>query len=96
MATLWIHSFANAKETAFDAPFQTVQVTVTGAAASAAVLTTPTGQKNMMRVRLFADVDCHVSWDGADATTADLPMGADNPEYFGIESGTVISVIERA
>ena len=96
MATLWIQSFASAAEVAYNAPHQQMSLTISGTQATAAVLTSPSGSNNahMLRVRLMADSDCHVSWAGA-ATTADTPMGAENPEYFGIEAGTAISVIQR-
>ncbi len=91
MATLWIHAFNDAKEVSYDAPNQKLSVAISGTAASASALT---GAQGMQRVRLFADSDCHVSWDGT-ATTADIPLGAEAKEYFGIPKGSVISVIER-
>ena len=92
MPTLWIHSFNDAKEVAFDAPNQKISVAISGSSASAAALT---GTQGMQRVRLFTDTDCHVRWEGTDADNTDIPLGAENPEYFGIPTGTVISVIER-
>ena len=91
MATLWIAAFNDAKEVAYDNPNQEMTVTISGSSASSAALS---GSYGMQRVRLFADTDCHVTWDG-DATTSNRPLGAENPEYFGIKVGSVISVIER-
>ena len=94
MPTLWIHAFNDAKETAFDTPNQKLSVSVGGASASAAALT---GTMGMQRVRLMTDTDCHVAWSaaGTAADTTDLPMGAENPEYFGIPTGYIISCIQR-
>ncbi len=96
MPTLWIHGFDAANEVPFGAPLFTDSISVAGAATTSAALSVPSGQNVMLRVRLFTDTDCHVSWDGADATTADAPLGAENPEYFGIETGQTISCIQRS
>ncbi len=50
-------------------------------------------------MRLVADAECWVHW-GNDVTalndgTAGRMFGADNPEYFSIEAGQVVAVIER-
>ena len=51
------------------------------------------------RVRIFCDANAFVTW-GADPTATNdglsgRPMGSENPEYFDIEAGHQIAVIER-
>lgn len=46
-------------------------------------------------VRLLATTDCHISFDGTDATTSDLRLPAGIAEYFKVNTGTVIEVIKN-
>lgn len=52
------------------------------------------------RVRVFVDTDAFVTWGGAPQVakndgTAGRPINAECPEYFDIQSGHVLAVIER-
>ena len=93
MATLWITVFEHAGEVALGDPLQELTVTFTTSTQSAAITGSDRKRK---RVRIFSDADCNVSW-GANPTASGttIPMGAENPEYFDIEAGMEISVIER-
>lgn len=98
MATLYIAVFEHAEMTALGEPLEESTVTISGTSAQSAVIP-GTGRKRK-KVRLFADSDCFVTWgenpvavtDGSDGR----PMGAENPEYFDIEAGHKIAVIQRA
>ena len=98
MATLFISVFADATQTLLGVPVQEMTVAVGAGSLQSGVLTA--GNNNVMRrVRLFTDTDCFVTW-GADPTavgdgSAGMPMGAENPEVVGIETGQKIAVIER-
>lgn len=97
MATLFITVWEDAEEVALGGPIQETAIAI-GATSSQSDVITGTLRKRR-RVRLFADVDCFATWgenpvalnDGTDGR----PMGADNPEYFDIEAGHKIAVIER-
>jgi hypothetical protein len=99
MATLFITVFGDASQTLVGEPAQEMTVTIgAGSLQSAAI--SAGNNKAWKRVRLFADADCFVTW-GANPTavgdgSAGLPMGAENPEVFTIESGQKIAVITRA
>jgi hypothetical protein len=97
MATLFIAVWDNASNTLLDSPIQYDTVTVgAGSLQSSAI----SGSRSEIRkVRLFSDVDCFVTW-GSDPTapgdgSADLPIGAENPEIVGIKAGDKIAVIQR-
>lgn len=97
MATLQITVFEEAKEVAFGLPQQEIVVTVGVASAQSATIV-GSGRK-VKRCRLVSDTDCWVTWgenptalnDGTDGRM----MGANNPEYFAIEAGWKVAVIER-
>jgi len=98
MATLFFAVFEDAAQTALDIPLQEDVIAIgVGSLQSATIV--GSGKKKRT-VRLFADVDCFVTW-GADPTAvADgsegRPIGAENPEYVSIEAGHKIAVIARA
>lgn len=97
MATLFFAVFADAKETAKGPVLQEGTVTISGTSAQSAVITG--SNRAIRRVRLFADTNCFVTWgenptaktDGTDGR----PMGSENPEFWDIESGYKIAVIQR-
>ena len=98
MATLYFAVFESAAEVALGEPIQegTVAIGATSAQSSAI---SGSGSKRK-RVRVFCDSNAFVAW-GADPTaendgTGGRPMGSENPEYFDIQSGHKIAVIERA
>ena len=57
------------------------------------------GSKRSRRMRLFADVDCYVTWGLNPTAVADGANGralaAESPEYFAIEAGHRVAVIAR-
>jgi len=98
MATLFIAVWGDASQTLIGKPVDEFAVTITGTSAKSPAFTQG-NNKVMRRVRLYSDVDCFVTW-GTDPTaltdgTGGRPLGADNPEVFGIESDQKIAVIER-
>lgn len=99
MATLFISVFGDASQTLIGKPKQEFTVTIAGTSAQSIALSQG-NNKVQRRVRMWADVDCFVTW-GEDPTaladgTAGLPLGAANPESFGIDTGDKIAVIEKA
>ena len=99
MSNLFITTYGDAKEVALGDPVQRLVVSYTTSSVQSITLTSPTAdRKTKLRVRLFSDADCFVTW-GNDPTATDgtdsLPMGANNPEYFSIDSGDKVAVIER-
>ncbi len=97
MATLFIAVWRDAAEVALGDPLQEIAVAIGAASAQSAAITGKDRQRN--RIRLFADADCFVTW-GTDPTaltdgTAGRPLGAGNPEYFDIEAGQKVAVIQR-
>ena len=96
MAILYATVWEDAEEVALGSPLQYLSKDFT----AGMVTTDPinSDKRKRKRVRIFSDTDCFVSWgesptvtDGSDGT----PMGAENPEYFDIESGHKIAVIAR-
>lgn len=98
MATLYITVWDSAGSTALGDPLQEMAVTIGVASADSAAVTGVS--KARKTVRLYADADCSVTWGAAPTAIADgtsgRAIGADNPEYFNIESGHIIAVITRA
>mgnify|MGYP000639799283 CR=1 FL=1 len=97
MATLFICVFEGAASVATGDPIQEEGVNI-GATSTQSNAISGSGKKRR-RVRLYADADCFVTWDSDPTATTDgtsgRPMGADNPEYWDIESGYKIAVIQR-
>ena len=99
MSNLYITTFGEAVEVAMGPPVQRKVLIYTTSSVQSDLLITPSaGRKITLRVRLFSDADCFVTWgDNPTATdgTDSLPMGANNPEYFSIDSGEKIAVVQR-
>jgi len=99
MAEMQFTVWDGASETAHGSVLQEDVVTTSATAANTAAIT-GSGRK-IRKVRIYCENDCWVTW-GAPGITAVITggegrmMGADNPEYFSIEAGFEISVIERA
>ena len=96
MATLFVTVWETAVEVALGDPLQEFQVNI--AAGSTASTATIVGSGNKKRrIRLFPDADCFVTWGTTPVavSTASRPMGAENPEYFEVQEGYKIAVIER-
>ena len=98
MATLFIGVWGDASQTLIGQPIQEMTVAIGAGSLQSAALTQG-NNKAQRRVRIMADTDCFVTW-GEDPTalgdgTQGRPMGAENPEVFGIETGWRIAVIER-
>lgn len=97
MASLFLTVWETAGATAHGDPSQIMTpVTVDGTSRqSEAVAANKPGRKT---VRFFTDTDCFVNW-GADPTVTDgtdaIPLGAENPEYWDVENGDKIAVIQR-
>lgn len=97
MATLFFAVFSGAAEVAMGDPIQEDSVAIGGASTVSSAIT-GTGRKRR-RVRIFADVNCFATWgespvaknDGTDGR----PLEASVVEYFDIEAGHQIAVIER-
>ena len=96
MATLFVTAWETAVEVALGDPLQEFQVNI--AASSTPSTETIIGDnKKSRRIRLFADANCFVTWGTTPVavSTASRPMGSENPEYFDIQAGYKIAVIER-
>jgi hypothetical protein len=96
MATLYITVFEGSGNTAQGNPIQYLSAAIgAGSAQSGAI--TADGRKRKT-VRLYADADCWVTW-GADPTAGDstdsIAVGADNPEYWDVESGLLFAAKTR-
>jgi hypothetical protein len=102
MATFFFRVYESAAEVAHGDPIQedTVTIGVTHELSAVIPAKGPTDtQKRHRRVRIFADVDCFVTWGDNPEATGDgqsgMPLGAENPEYISILSGQRFSVIQR-
>ena len=96
MPVLYFATWDSAAEVALGQPTEEDSINISATATESNPLA-GTGKKRK-RVRIFADSDCFVTW-GENPTASSSngrPMGAENPEYFDIQSGHKISVIERA
>ena len=97
MATLFFAVFEGAAEVATGDPIQEGVVSIGGASAPSAVIV-GSGRKRR-RVRLFADAICFVTWGENPVAKSDgtegRPIGAEGGEYFDIEAGHKLAVIER-
>jgi len=97
MATLQITVFEVAGSTALGDPLQE-EIVAVGAGSLTSNVIVGSG-KRRRTVRFYTDTDCWVTW-GASPTaktdgTAGRMLGADNPEYWNVEAGHKIAVIER-
>ncbi len=97
MATLFFTVFSGAVEVAAGDPIQEDKVAI-GVGSTQSATLVGTGRKRH-RVRVFADENCFATWgenptaknDGTDGR----PLEAGSAEYFDIEAGYKIAVIER-
>lgn len=96
MADLQITVFKDAGVVALGDPVSEQKVAIGGTSTPSTVLP---GTKVFLRVRLFAEADCYVTWAAVPVALQDgtegRMLGAGNPEYFSIEAGDKIAVIER-
>lgn len=96
MPTLYVTVWEVAAEVALGDPLQEFQVNI-AATTTQSTETIVGSDRRKRRIRVFPDSDCFVTWGlnpVATSTTA-RPMGAENPEYFEIESDYKVAVIER-
>ena len=98
VATLYIGVWGGAGLALVGEPLQEMAVTISGTSAQSVPVSGPS-RPTQRQVRLFTDTDCFVTW-GANPTalnngTGGRPLGAENPEVFTIDSGSLIAVIER-
>ncbi len=102
MATLYLSVFYGASEVAMGDPYHEEAVAISGTSNASTAIPHPTGNpgKARIRVRALADVDCFCHW--GDPTPVALSdgtqgraMAAGAAEYFDIEAGHMIAVIER-
>ncbi len=97
MSTLFIATWRSAVEVARGDPLQEMVVTIGAGSLQSAAITGQNKARN--RVRLYADVDCFVTWNEDPTALTDgtdgRPLGRNNVEYFDIEAGHKIAVIER-
>ena len=96
MATLFVTVWEHAEAVAVGGPLQEFQVNIAATSTTSTEII-PGSPRRRRRIRLFADADCFVTWSATPVavSTASRPMGAENPEYFDIEAGFKIAVIER-
>ena len=98
MSSLFVAVFDDAAEVALGKPTQEFIVDISGTSAASAVIS---GIDNRhKRVRLWADIDCFVTWDVGTPTAINdgsggRPLGAKNPEYFAVQVGQKLAVIAK-
>ena len=97
MTTLFFAVFLGAAEVAAGDPVQESTVDIGVASAQSAAITGTDRKRH--RVRVFADINCFATW-GENPTalndgTSGRPLEAGSAEYFDIEAGHKIAVIER-
>jgi hypothetical protein len=99
MPTLWFHTFDTASEAANGPVLQKGTINI-GATATLGDMITgkSTGDKRNRTVRVFTDADCYIAWGDADteANATDVPIRSEDAEYFHLNEGDYISVIERS
>lgn len=97
MATLFFTVFAGAVEVAAGDPIQENVINIAGVSAQSAVIVGADRKRH--RVRVFADTNCFATWGltptAKDDGTDGRPLEAGSAEYFDIEAGHKIAVIER-
>lgn len=97
MATLQITVFEMAASTALGDPLQEEVVTV-GAGSLSSNVIVGSGKKRRT-IRFYTDTDCFVTWGESPTAKTDgeagRMLGADNPEYWNVQAGHKIAVIER-
>jgi hypothetical protein len=96
MASLQLSVFSNASSTAAGDVLQEEVVNISNSSVQSNVIV---GSNNYRVVRMYADVDCFVTW-GSDPTalsdgTDGRFIGANNPEYFRLQAGEKVATIER-
>ena len=94
MANVYITVWDHAETVALGDPLQHA-VAIIGSTNSDAI--TGTGRLRR-RCRLFAEAACWVKWGASPTATGEddaIPMGANNPEYYDIEAGYVVTAITR-
>jgi len=99
MADLFYRVYIAASEVALGQPVSEGTVAITGASTASAAVMDASGGNRQRRVRLWADVDCFVTWGesptAANDGTSGIPVGAKNPEYVGIAANEKIAVIQK-
>lgn len=98
MADMYYTVFADANSVARGDVLAEGKVTMSGTSASSSAITGDTGESRI--VRIFCDGNAYVNWGDAPNTatndgTGGRIIGSENPKYFEIKAGQVISVIER-
>ncbi len=97
MGTLYLTVFEGASEVPLDPPLQEEPVTI-GAGSLQSNPIAGSGKKKR-RVRCAPDADCFVTWGENPTALADgtegRAMSRNNIEYFDIEAGHRVAVIER-
>ncbi len=97
MATLFFTVFLGAVEVAAGDPVQENIITIGSGSLQSAVITGT--DRKRQRVRVFADTNCFATWGlsptAKDDGTDGRPLEAGSAEYFDIEAGHKIAVIER-
>jgi hypothetical protein len=97
MATLFVAAFASAAQVAMGPPLQEMTVDI-GVGSTQSAVIVGSGRRHRY-VRLFADANCFVTWNANPVAIGDgsdgRPLAANVAEYFNIESGNKIAVIER-
>lgn len=101
MATMYYCVFEDAGAVAAGTPVQEGKVNIgAGSTQSSAISNGNREVKAKMIVRVFCDAKAFVTW-GANPTAASdgsdgRPMGSENPEYFQVQAGHLLAVIQRA
>ena len=95
MTTVYITAWESAAEVALGDPIQYTAATIDGANSNPII----GDGKKRRRVRLHPLVNCWIKYGAAPVATGSgdsIALGANNPEYFDIEAGYVVTAITRA
>lgn len=98
MADLFFCVFEAAGAVALGDPIQESKVSITGSSLQSAAIVGENRKRR--RVRIHPDADCFVTWGANPEAQTDgsngRPMPSGGTEYFDIEAGHKIAVIEKA
>ena len=94
MANVNVTVFDGAASTPVGDPEQYLTAVIGGANSSAVL----GSNRKRWTARFYAESDCWLKW-GANPTATgasdSVALGADNPEYFNVEAGHVVTAITR-
>jgi len=98
MANLYVNVWPDAKETALGTMEAVLKITTLSGSNQVTSAVAENGTTKIKRVRIYAEANAFIAMGAnPDATEAaqQIPIGADNPEYFTVPLGTKFAGITR-